>query len=145
MDKKIINVERAKKIKLRQEMVQIVYRFFLLDYNFKKIKQEIFDDSQIDDLTDEDKKIMESLIDYIDHAIDRIEPNLSDGWRWYRIPKMIQAILCVALFENSILKTDASIVINESVELTRMYLPSWNEKFVNAVLDKTIKEGDWDE
>jgi N utilization substance protein B len=131
--------EIHEKLSRRRNMVQIVYRFFLVNENVSKIKQEILDDSQLEGMKEEWKPIFEDLIDYIPNAAALISNYLVASWKWNRIPKMIQAIMCVAIYEIKFLEGEPAIIINSSLELTREYLPSWDVKFVNAVLDKVTK------
>ncbi|QHX36681.1 transcription antitermination protein NusB [Spiroplasma sp. BIUS-1] len=119
----------------RRKTIQILYRLFLLDENKNKIKQEILDGFQLETFD-------ESLNDYIFDLLDDsqeykeiISSLLPETWSWLRLPKIIQAILVNAVYEIKKEITPKPVVINESIELTREYLPSFETAFVNGLLD----------
>lgn len=74
-------------------------------------------------------------------ALDElIQPRLK-GWELERIPKIDHVILRVAIAE---MQTQAgipsSVIINEYLELTKLFSSQKSRKFVNGVLDSVAKE-----
>ncbi|WP_339020188.1 transcription antitermination protein NusB [Spiroplasma endosymbiont of Atherix ibis] len=119
----------------RKKVIQILYRFFLLNENIDKIKQELLDGFQLETVDEE-------LIDYIFEILNNtleykkmISNLLPELWNWNRLPKIIQSILVNGVFEIKKEITPKAIIINESIELTREYLPSFETSFINGLLD----------
>ncbi|AGR41227.1 transcription antitermination factor NusB [Spiroplasma taiwanense] len=122
----------------RKKAIQILYRLFLLDNNIDKIKQEILDGFQLKSIDENQNEFLFNLLEQIDLLIEIVSNLLENNWNWNRIPKIIQAILINGAYEIKNNITLKAIVINESIELTRQYLPSWDTNFINGLLDKII-------
>ncbi|HAX03455.1 MAG: hypothetical protein A2Y45_00155 [Tenericutes bacterium GWC2_34_14] len=85
-----------------------------------------------------------SLMEVIKDIDDIIEKHLFD-YSLYRLNYVDRAIIRLATYELKYTKTEKQIIINEAVELTKMYSNLDDEKqhkFTNRLLDniaKTIK------
>lgn len=128
--------EKEQGIKLRCSMVQMLYRFFITNKTVDNIKQEVLDNFQLEYVTDINKDDIILVFDNMEDLKERLEKHLNINWSWERLPKIIKSILLTSAFEKLILKKDKAIIINEAIELTRMYSPGWDTKFINAILDK---------
>ncbi len=121
--------------KRRKNTIQILYRLFLLEEDINKIKQEVLDGFQLDSL---DEELNNYIFDILENTLEYkkiISSLLPELWNWTRLPKIIQAILVNAVYEIKKGITPKAIIINESIELTRQYLPSFETAFVNGLLD----------
>lgn len=79
-----------------------------------------------------------SLLHYGD-AVEAISKNLKD-WKWERLPLLTQAILLMSYTHfYYIEKIDKAIVIDVAVNLAKEYVEEKQGKFVNAILDETLK------
>ena len=79
-----------------------------------------------------------SLLHYGD-AVNVFSEHLKD-WKWERIPLITQAILLMSYTHfYYIEKIDKAIVIDVAVRLTKEYVEEKQAKFVNAILDETLK------
>ena len=56
-----------------------------------------------------------------------------------RIGEIELSILYLALYEISLSKLDKTIIINEAIKLAKKFGQDSSHKFINAVLDKAIK------
>lgn len=74
----------------------------------------------------------------------QIEDCLSDKWSYDRVSKVNIAILEVAIFEMLFLKTPYKVIINEAVELAKIYADTKAPAFINGVLASIVKENNLD-
>ncbi|AUM62671.1 transcription antitermination factor NusB [Spiroplasma monobiae] len=130
MEKKISELKNR-----RRKAIQILYRLFLLDENTNKIKQEVLDGFQLETFDEELNDYILDLLENTEEYKDIISELLPETWNWTRLPKVIQSILINAIYEIRKEITPKAVVINESIELTREYLPSFETSFVNGLLD----------
>lgn len=87
--------------------------------------------------TDESKLIILVRETFANKAdlIEEISKYLAENWRFDRLPKVVQAILLIGAMEIKE-GVDKKVVINESVEIAKMFNHSGEAGFVNSVLDK---------
>ena len=79
-----------------------------------------------------------SLLHYGD-ALNLFSHHLKD-WKWERLPLLTQAILLMSYTHYyHVEKIDKAIVIDVAVNLTKEYVEEKQAKFVNAILDETLK------
>lgn len=74
----------------------------------------------------------------------QIEDCLSDKWSYDRVSKVNIAILEVAMFEMLFLKTPYKVIINEAVELAKIYADTKAPAFINGVLASIVKKNNLD-
>ena len=65
--------------------------------------------------------------------------NCAKNWSFSRIAKIDLAILRLAIYELFFVKTPAPIVINEAVELSKIYSSDDAKRFINGILDYLSK------
>ena len=70
----------------------------------------------------------------------QIEGCLSEKWTYDRIAKVNIAILELAVFEMLFLKTPYKVVINEAVELAKIFGESKSPAFINGVLASIVSK-----
>ena len=75
----------------------------------------------------------------------QIEECLSERWTYDRVSKINIAILEIAIFEMLYVKTPYKVVINEAVELAKVYGDTKAPSFVNGVLASIVKKNKVDE
>ena len=128
---------------------QVLYQFDF--YNSKKsltkIKEELFDFYKHDYQNIEDKKHQDplyfELIEKIlpvaitkKHEINGIlEPLLKDSWKLEELSLYISLILRLAIAEIMQTSTDLPIIINEYIEITKLFENSKDAKFVNSIIE----------
>lgn len=64
-----------------------------------------------------------------------INTKLKSGWEFYRLGKMEQSILLLALAELEQSIQEKAIIVNEAVELAKLYADEDSFKLINGVLD----------
>ena len=85
--------------------------------------------------------IIKGTIDHVDEIDELIKNHLSSSWSMERVNKVSLAILRTSIYEMLYQQgSEAKIVIDEAVNITKDYGPEDSYKFVNAVLDKIRKD-----
>ena len=85
--------------------------------------------------------IITGTIDHINEIDELIKKHLTSNWSMERVNKVSLAILRTSIYEMLYQQgSEAKIVIDEAVNITKDYGPEDSYKFVNAVLDKIRKD-----
>lgn len=80
--------------------------------------------------------LIAGTIGNIDEIDSEIRSRLSAGWDFSRLDRVTLAILRVSVFALLYQKdTDAAVVIDEAVSISRLFNTDDSFKFINAVLD----------
>jgi len=122
-------------------------------FDKKKIEQDFFDqnDSKFNiDLECEldikkfnkifFKKIFNNVFEKEEYIYDLISKNLESSWTLCRLPRVLQAILKVAISEMiTYPSTSIGIIITEYLMLAESFSIEKETNFINAILDKIHK------
>ena len=123
---------------------QYISEGILLD----QIIYDLIKDSKSQDilskLSDSDEKLVINLARGTEKNIielkELISKHLSKEWRFDRLGKVMQSILLVAAYELQMNDaTDKAVIINEYLEITKMFNHEGESGFVNSVLDGISK------
>ncbi|ATZ18758.1 transcription antitermination protein NusB [Williamsoniiplasma somnilux] len=128
--------------KKRKILVQLFYRYLLMNNDNSYIIQDLLDETQLkneEKINDEMMENIKVILKEKEDLIDEIAFKLSDDWNWDRIPFLIQAILLVGIFEIKYTQTPKAVTINEMINISKEFEPDFNYQFINAILDKIIK------
>lgn len=138
------NTQPRKRTLARQLAVQGLYKWQMLksvntdeliaqlpellgqDHNVNTIDKEHLT-TLIDKIPARATELDELLSEFIDRDIDTLDP-------------IEHAILRIGAYEMTEIKTPASVMINEAIELAKVFGGSDGHKFVNGVLDKLAKK-----
>lgn len=82
---------------------------------------------------------LKGVANYFEILDEKIR-NCTKNWSFSRIAKMDLAILRLAIYELFFVKTPAPILINEAVELSKIYSSDDAKRFINGILDYLSKE-----
>ena len=124
---------------LREKIMTILYQIDILRQN--KVPYEIenvikenigFDNEFV-------KDIVFGVMERIDE-IDKLANSYLNNWDIKRLDKTGAAILRMGIYEMKYMDTPPVVVINEAIELAKIYTDSDVVKMINAVLDKLLKE-----
>ncbi|AVN61009.1 transcription antitermination factor NusB [Mesoplasma florum] len=124
--------------KRRTYLVQMFYRYLLMNNDVNYIKQDILDETQ-EKLDVETTLIANNIAEKLSDLKKEIIKHLSANWKWDRIPTYIQSILIIGAYEIIFTPTPKAVTINELVNLVKENEVDFDYKFVNACLDKVIK------
>jgi len=98
----------------------------------------------LDNFSKSDEKLLINLVRgaYLgkDQLQQSISKHISKEWRFDRLPKVIQSILIIATFEIMSGKFDNPLLINEYIEIAKMFNHDGESGFVNKVLDNIAKD-----
>ena len=87
------------------------------------------------------KKIFNNVFEKEDFICDLISKNLQKSWTFQRLPKVLQALLRVAISEMiTYPKTSMGIIITEYLMLAESFSIEKENDFINAILDKIHKK-----
>ena len=109
------------------------------DLNFHTDFEGKFKEDKFDEI------FFQTIFDNVFHNEETINglisDNLSEGWSFSRLPKVLQALLRVAIAEMiSYPKTSTGIIISEYLKLAESFNIGKENNFINAILDKIHKE-----
>ena len=124
-DKMIFLINALKK---RTEIINTIYKYELFDQ--KVDSKQIFEDDNLDDNA---IKIIEQIEAKYDSLKKIIIAALSADWEWERLQPLVRAILLYGTYE--LFLNNPKIVINEMINITKIYIPGTVYKLVNKVLD----------
>lgn len=124
-DKMIFLINALKK---RTEIINTIYKYELFDQ--KVDSKQIFEEDNLDDNA---IKIIEQIEAKYDSLKKIIIAALSANWEWERLQPLVRAILLYGTYE--LFLNNPKIVINEMINITKIYIPGTVYKLVNKALD----------
>jgi transcription antitermination factor NusB len=118
---------------LREKAMITVYQYLLVERNIDELIEDTFEapKAEIDPYFIE---VIEQSISNIDRYQSYIDKVLVD-WKFDRLGKIEQAILLNGCSEFDLKKTEAAVIIDESVQLAKKYCDADTYKLINSVLD----------
>lgn len=84
------------------------------------------------------KQILDAFLINKDSVCDLVEKNLV-GYELDRVYKTDLALLYSAISEIMFVKTPAQVVINETLEIAKMFSTEKSSKFINGVLASIVR------
>lgn len=116
----------------RVKIITYIYQFELFD---EKVNvNEIFSNNDLNNFEVQTLTIIQNKYDLFKNLIIKA---LNNAWIWERLQPLIRAILLYGLYELFI--TEPKVVINEMVNITKIYTIGDEYKLVNKVLDTLLK------
>lgn len=129
----------------RIKVIQCLYQIFVNiennneNYDATKIICDIYDVKEFSSVPEFSQLIYVACLDNLTDIIKAIEPNLRN-WIFSRLDNVAKAILVLGVGEGNYTKlNNKKIIINVLVDISKEFLKDQDYKFINAVLDKTIK------
>jgi transcription antitermination protein NusB len=120
--------------KLRIQLVTYLYQHLLLD---KSIAAIIVDEAL--EPTNEDQiYLLNNLYNIIENKAEYVQfitEHLNQDWKYERLLAIDKAILLCAISEYAIDEAARAIVINEAVEIAKVYSSEDSYAFINGILD----------
>ncbi|HBD05841.1 MAG TPA: hypothetical protein DCY93_00325 [Firmicutes bacterium] len=127
---------------LRNNVITAIYSVRMqeeshVSFEYKDILSDIFS-CPWDEIPLFARELYVVSISHSDEAEKKFDEKLT-RWKFSRLNKVLQAILIVAYSERNVISdTDRRVVINESVEYSKIYGDAKDYKLVNSVLDKVL-------
>lgn len=103
---------------------------------------ELFcNENEIDESAKHDiKEEIDGIKKYNKEIGEFISKNLKSDWKIERISKVDSALLKLAIYEIKYKEVPFKVVINEVVELAKLYGEDSSSAFINGVLASVVKE-----
>lgn len=127
--------------KQRENAIRVVYTHLITS----KDMDEIMDDYHVASSSSDfihysiiDPELVDALYRVEERSniyITVINTKLKSGWEFYRLGKMEQSILLLALAELEQSIQEKAIIVNEAVDLAKLYADEDSFKLINGVLD----------
>ncbi len=129
--------------KTREESFKLLYSM--------QISKNADVDEQIKIFLDEEEITDKDATSYIEDTIkgimennedieEKIKQNIKDDWTISRISKIDLTLLKLGIYEIIYTKLPYKVVINEVVELAKMYGDDSSKSFINGVLASIVKK-----
>lgn len=116
----------------RVKIITYIYQFELFD---EKVNvNEIFNNNDLNNFEVQTLTIIQNKYVLFKNLIIKA---LNSAWIWERLQPLIRAILLYGLYELFI--NEPKVVINEMVNITKIYTIGDEYKLVNKVLDTLLK------
>ncbi len=129
----------------RKQRITAIVCFYMYFFNKRDILDIIqdFQESFVDEATDDEyatindvtKQMMVDAIDNQQLIINKINSLLKKGWTFSRLDLVEQAILFMAISELVYELDDKAVIINEAVEIAKLYASDQSYKMINGLLD----------
>lgn len=81
------------------------------------------------------KDLLVAAIEHEQLIIKTINAHIPEGWTFNRLPLIERAILFMAISELTLEFDDKAIIINEAVEIAKMFCEEGQHKYINGLLD----------
>lgn len=126
----------------REELFKLVFESELKEESTKEVLENYLKRDEV--LTNENelafiKKYMNGIAENNDKILKTINNNIT-GWSFERIGNVEKALLKCSVYELICETTPFEIVVNEVVELAKLYGDEKTADFVNGVLAKIINK-----
>ena len=116
----------------RVKIITYIYQFELFD---EKVNvNEIFNNNDLNNFEVQTLTVIQNKYVLFKNLIIKA---LNNAWIWERLQPLIRAILLYGLYELFI--NEPKVVINEMVNITKIYTIGDEYKLVNKVLDTLLK------
>lgn len=134
-------VSKRARIKARRNTVQALYQCFMTEKEFSDIIAEFESDEQKLAKTDVEyfKLLLKGTINFRDELDAQIEKLLDRPIA--ELDAIERAILHIGCYElQHCLEIPWRVVVNESIELAKLFGAEESHKYINGILDKVAKE-----
>jgi N utilization substance protein B len=121
--------------KARSVAMQALYEIDIADHPPAQVLESRFEETKLDeDLAEFSREIVDGVLPLV-NLLDQFIAEHAPEWPMDQVAIVDRNILRIALWEISVyLKTPIKVVINEAVELAKMYGSDSSPRFVNGVL-----------
>jgi len=130
----------ARRSKAREMALQMLYQKDLnSDIDPDIVRKMIIDQLKDEDLSRFAWSLFAGVLEIQADLDDRIQ-TISQNWKLERMAPTDRNVLRLGAFELLQTETPARVVIDEAVELAKLFGSKQSSQFVNGVLDKLIPE-----
>lgn len=117
----------------RDERIAYIYRWFISDGDLTESEQYM---SNGERFTEEQAKFIKEIINEIDTLEEEILKHIPKDWKWERFNLIERSILINAAAEIMLANNKKAIVIDESLEYSKVYCGDKATPLINGIIDK---------
>ena len=131
-------MKQLTRTELRKNIMTILYQINV--YTLNKIEYDI--DDIIKEVNPIDNEFVKDVVYGVitkKEEIDNLANNYLNKWTIDRLGNTDQSIIRMAIYELLYTKTPEIVVINEAIELAKLYSDDDVKNMINGVLDKVYK------
>ncbi|WP_300643835.1 transcription antitermination factor NusB [uncultured Helicobacter sp.] len=130
----------ATRTQAREAVVSLLYAYDSGNEEITSLAPEILDEKKIKNKQQEFAlSLFNGVLEKLTNVDEQVSKHLKE-WDIQRIGGIERAILRLGVYELCFTSTDAPIVINEAIELAKLYGSDNAPRFINGVLDAIVKE-----
>lgn len=130
----------ATRTQAREAVVSLLYAYDSGNEEIVSLAPEILEEKKIKNKQQEFAlSLFNGVLEKLSGVDERISQYLKE-WDIQRIGGIERSILRLGVYEICFTSTDAPIVINEAIELAKLYGSDNAPRFINGVLDAIVKE-----
>ncbi len=122
----------------REKAMQILFQWEVAQINIDDAINNVIKESEIGKESQEfAKSLVKGTIEKLEE-IDAVIKNKALKWQPERIGNVEKSVLRIAVYELLYKDTPRAVIINEAVNLVKVFSTKEAASFVNAILDKVI-------
>ena len=130
----------ATRTQAREAVVSLLYAYDSGNEEITSLAPEILDEKKIKNKQQEFAlSLFNGVLEKLTNVDEQVSKHLKE-WDIQRIGGIERAILRLGVYELCFTSTDAPIVINEAIELAKLYGSDNAPRFINGVLDAIVRE-----
>lgn len=129
----------SKRSNSRKLAMRMLYQYNIRETDLKSIFDDLKTDQYAEETINWAFELASTTVKNID-SIDGIIKEYSIDWDPDRLNLIDFALLRIGLSEILYTKTPFQIVINEIIEIAKIYSTDESSKFINGILDKYVKK-----
>ncbi len=117
----------------RYERISYIYRWFISKGNLSESEQLM---STGEVFTEDQAKFIKQLINEVSYLQEEISKHIPNTWKWDRFNLIERSILINAAAEILLANNKKAIVIDESLEYSKIYCGEKATPLINGIIDK---------
>ena len=130
----------ATRTQAREAVVSLLYAYDSGNEEITSLAPEILDEKKIKNKQQEFAlSLFNGVLEKLTNVDEQVSKHLKE-WDIQSIGGIERAILRLGVYELCFTSTDAPIIINEAIELAKLYGSDNAPRFINGVLDAIVKE-----
>ncbi len=126
------------KLYKREERISFIYRHFLLKGVVDDYDEAI--NSPDYGFSSEQIEFIKEIIDNLEKLEELIKKYVPDNWDWNRFNVIEKSLLINAVAEITLAGNKKAIVIDESIEYSKIYCGEKAAPLINGIIDKITPE-----
>lgn len=126
--------------KIREEIFKILFEHEIINADAIKRTEQFLKENKLSQA--KEKFVKEYVQGYLENetiVIEKVKKHLK-GWTFERLGIVEKVLLKMSFYEIIIKKQGYEIVINEAIEIAKIYGDVKTRKFINGILADLIKE-----